>query len=160
MMIPKLLNSRNSRGLRVLCSVVLLGTTVACGETNDPEPEATQSSTGRNQPADNDGTNTRNTTDDDDAPTANAGDDDDDQDLGIDSNEGVDEDLGINGGRTRGGGGGGRSRTNSRDITSDGGVDVDAGDVDAGDVDAGEDVDVDAGVDEVVVDAGDAGVAP
>jgi hypothetical protein len=160
MMIAKLLNSRDSRGLRVLCSVFLLGTTVACGETNDPEPEATQSSTGRNQPANNDGT--RNTADDDDAPTANAGDDDDDQDLGIDSDdEDVDQDLGISGGRTRGGGGG-RSRGTS-DITSDGGLDdVDAGDVDAGDVDAGEEEDVvDAGVDEeVVVDAGDAGVAP
>jgi hypothetical protein len=164
MMFPKLLNSRNSsvvrsRGLRVLGSVILLGTAVACGETNDPQPEATRSGTNRNQPGQNDST-TRNTAGDDDAPVANAGNDDDDRDLSIGSGEEVDEDLGINGGRTRAGGGGGRNRNdNDDDETSDGGVDedVDAGDVDAGDEDAGED----AGVDEVVVvDAGDAGVAP
>jgi hypothetical protein len=163
MMIPKLLTSRNTSlaGLRVLSSLLLLGTAVACGETNDPQPEATRTGTGRNQPADNDDGTPRNTAQGDDGPAANA-DDDGDRDLSIGSEE-IDEDLGISGGRTRsGGGGGGRSRTNTRDIElSDGGVDVDAGDVDAGDVDAGEDVDVDAGVDEeVVVDAGDAGVAP
>lgn len=169
MMIPKLLTPRispmaRSRSLSALCSLVLLGTAVACGETNDPEPDRPSSRTERNR-ADDDNTGTRGAVrDDDDGPTANAG--DDDEDLSIDSDEEVERDLGISGGRTRaGGGGGGRSRgnggTSDLETTVDGGV-VDAGDagdvdVDAGDVDVEVEV-VDAGVDEVV-DAGDAGVA-